>query len=34
MSAILTNSQEALSLFEDAIQINKSLPKWKNTEKG
>jgi hypothetical protein len=34
MSKILTDSQEALSLFEDAIQINKSLPKWKEAEKG
>ena len=34
MSSILTSNEKELSLFSDAIVINKSLPKWKNAEKG
>jgi hypothetical protein len=34
MSSILTSNEKELSLFSDAIVINKSLPKWRNAEKG
>ena len=34
MSNILTSNENELRLFSDAILINKSLPKWKNAEKG
>jgi hypothetical protein len=34
MSNILTSNEKELSLFSDAIIINKSLPKWRNAEKG